>query len=114
MRSSRRLRAGLGSDGNGNPTNGSVSVLDAGSGRVLHRIVVGPSPLAMVVDPTTAHLFVAHMPPGDQVRTPGGGVSGQMMWKWVPQPLRRWVPWLPHPAPPIRTGSVTVVDTTRV
>lgn len=105
---------GSGSDRNGNPTNGSVSVLDAGSGRVLHRIVVGPSPLAVAVDQTTAHLFVAHMQPGDQVRTTGGRLSGQTIWKWVPQRLRQWIPLLPHPAPPTRTGSVTVIDTTRV
>jgi YVTN family beta-propeller protein len=105
---------GSGFDRNGNPTNGSVSVLEAGSGRVLHRIVVGPLPLAVAVDPTTAHLFVANMQPGDQVRTTGGGVSGQTMWKWVPRPLQRWIRLLPHPAPPIRTSSVTVIDTTRV
>jgi YVTN family beta-propeller protein len=105
---------GSGFDRNGNPTNGSVSVLDAGSGRVLHRIAVSPLPLAVAVDQTTAHLFVAHTQPGDQVRTTGGGLSGQTMWTWVPQRLRRWIPLLPHLTPPTRTGSVTVIDTTRL
>jgi hypothetical protein len=68
----------------------------------------------VAVDQTSAHLFVANMQPEDQVRITAGGVSGQTMWKWVPQRLRQWIPLLPHPAPPTRTGSLTVIDTARL
>ena len=84
------------------------------TGRVLHRVLVRPSPLAVAVDQTTAHLFVANREPVVQASTTGSRLSGQALWGWVPQPLRRWVPWLPHPVPPAMTGSVAVIDTTRV
>jgi hypothetical protein len=57
---------------------------------------------------------VANKEPEDQASATGSRLTGQSIWGWVLRPLRRWVPWLPHPVPPAMTGSVTVIDTTRL
>jgi YVTN family beta-propeller protein len=85
---------------------GSVRVLDARSGSILHTVALGPDPTAIAVDETTGRVFVASA--GGLVRVPDA-------WGWVPLWLRRRLPFLPPPGP--RThwvpGSVTVLDATR-
>lgn len=90
-------------------TNGSMSVLDPASGRVLRTIPVGHGPTTMAVDERTARVFVVNS-------GPAGQRGGQDLWGWVPTSVRRWVPWLPGPSPStiIAAGTVTVLDTARV
>jgi YVTN family beta-propeller protein len=90
-------------------TNGSMSVLDVASGRVVHTLPVGHGPTAMAVDERTAHVFVVN-------NGSTGQRGGQDLWGWVPAAVRRRVPWLPGPSPStiIAAGTVTVLDTARV
>jgi YVTN family beta-propeller protein len=88
----------------GNHTTGSVSVLDAGSGRLLRTVTVGRAPVAAAVDETTGRLFVVN-------NAPEGHGGEQNAWGWVPAELR---PWLPHALPSARNSSVTVLDLARV
>lgn len=96
-------------DRTGRATAGSVSVLDAVSGRVLRTIAVGRSPVALAVDETAGRLFV--------VNRDGAGPRGvsQTVGGWVPSWLRPWLPFLPTPLPPVRgpnaASTVTVIDT---
>jgi YVTN family beta-propeller protein len=90
-------------------TNGSISVLDPASGRVLGTLAVGNGPTTMAVDEHTARVFVVNS-------GPAGERGGQDLWGWVPASVRRRVPWLPKPSPStiIAAGTVTVLDTARV
>jgi DNA-binding beta-propeller fold protein YncE len=95
-------------DRKGTSTRGSVSVLDARSGRVLRRIPVGTAPMALAVDETTTRLFVVNE---DPERMPGKRPN---LWGWIPRAVRRGVPWLSQPSPQTYNGSVTVIDPSRV
>lgn len=87
------------------PREGSVSVLDARSGRLLHTLRVGRHPYALAVNETTARLFV--------VNTNSGCLRPPRLWDRVPAGVRHALPFLPAPAPPIchMPGTVTVIDT---
>jgi YVTN family beta-propeller protein len=88
---------------------GSVLMLDATSGHLLRRLPVGLAPVALALDETMGRLFVVNM------RGEGSARAGMPnLWGWVPRGLRRWIAWLPQPAPPTSTGSVTVLDVARV
>ena len=90
-------------------TNGSMSVLDVDSGRVLRTIPVGNGPIAMAIDERTARVFVVNS-------GPTGTREGLDLWGWLPSSMRRWITWLPGPPPStiIAAGTVTVLDTSRV
>lgn len=98
-------------DRHGTRLGDSVSVLDARSGRVLRRLPVGRSPVALALDEGTNRLFVVNMEGGSP---PGMSVTRGAEWGWVPQAARRWLPWLPLPSPDGAIGSVTVLDTARM
>lgn len=90
--------------------NDAVSVLDARNGRVLRRLPAGPGPVALALDEANGRLLAVNPvggDPRDARRTTWAG------WAWVPQGLRRWLPWLasPAPAPLTSTGGITVLDT---
>lgn len=86
--------------------NGSVSVLDARSGAIMHTIPVGVNPTTLQVDERTARAFVVNS---------GGQIPVAGRWDWVPEWLRRWMPFLSQPRPRTRVvpGSVSVLDTSR-
>jgi YVTN family beta-propeller protein len=87
---------------------GSVSVLDAQSGRLLRTIPVGQHPMSLAVDAVTARLFV--------VNTNAGCRRPFSPWDGVPAGVRQVLPFLPAPARPSchRPGTVTVIDTSRL
>jgi DNA-binding beta-propeller fold protein YncE len=89
----------------GSTGDGSVSVLDARSGSLLHTIGVGRHPISLAVDEATARLFV--------VNTNAGCVRAPGLWQYVPSFARRLLPFLPGPPRPTcnQPGSVSVIDT---
>jgi len=82
---------------------GSVAVLDARDGAVVHMVAVGVDPAVMRVDERTGRVFVLNK---------GGEVPVLDRWGWVPGWLRSNVPFLPqHTAQTRRIpGSVSVLD----
>jgi YVTN family beta-propeller protein len=86
---------------------GSVGVLDARSGRVLHTLTVGRHPIALAVDEATARLFV--------VNTNSGCIEADP-WRWIPAPVRHLLPLISQPPRSMcgMQGTVTVVDTSRL
>jgi YVTN family beta-propeller protein len=96
-------RVDPGSDG-----NGSVSVLDAQSGDLLHTVAVGRHPISLAVDEATARLFV--------VNTNAGCLHRSSLWDRVPAAVRQVLPFLPAPSRPTcyMPGTVTVIDTSRL
>jgi YVTN family beta-propeller protein len=92
----------------GGTGDGSVSVLDARSGSLLHTIGVGRHPISLAVDEATARLFVVNTNAGC-VRTPG-------LWQYVPSFARWLMPFLPGPPKPTcnMPGTVTVIDTSHL
>jgi DNA-binding beta-propeller fold protein YncE len=93
----------------GTPTTiGQIVVLDARSGRVLHTLSLAV-PVSNVAMDTAAHrLFLVNS--GTVARSPGRD-GGPQLVAW----MRRVLPWVPFPAhSPAATGTVTVVDTTRL
>lgn len=87
----------------------SVSVLDATSGRLLRRVVVGRLAGEMALDATSGRLLVVN-----QGGAGAPGTSGASRWQWMPVWLRRFVPWLKPAAPAPDTGSVTVLNLSRL
>lgn len=87
---------------------GSVSVLDGRSGRVLRTLTAGGAPIALAVDEMTDHLFVLNQALGNP--RGGGGVSGQTTWGWVTAWLRQWLPGHHQPVQTRLNGSVAVLD----
>jgi len=87
---------------------GSVSVLDGRTGRVLRTIPVGVGPVVVSLDTRSQRALV--------VNTQGSGSPAPDAWGWLPVPLRRALPFLPRPAsrPSPPSGSVTVIDTSRL
>ena len=86
---------------------GTVATLDAVSGRVLSRVVVGANPLALAIDPQRHRLFAAVDPGG--AATPGNQVC--MIDTWSGQ-LLRTTPVLGPAALAVdtRTGRVFVAS----
>ena len=90
------------------PMNDQVTVLDAGSGRVLRTLSVGRFAVALAVDETRGRLFV--------LNTNIGCRHPPSVWTVLPEAVGRWLPFLPKLPRPVCTsqGSVTVIDTSRV
>jgi YVTN family beta-propeller protein len=87
--------------------HGSVSVLDARSGHLLHTVPVGRHPIALAVDETTARLFVVNT---------NSGCTGVDLWRWIPTSIWRLsslLSQLPRPRCGLQ-GTVTVIDTSRL
>lgn len=94
-------------DQRGRATPGTVSVLDATSGRVVRTIAVGINPSALAVDEAAGRLVVVNTgPPGPS--------RHQDPYGWVPPWLRSWLPWAAPPIPNPLKGSVTLLDLARV
>jgi YVTN family beta-propeller protein len=85
---------------------GSVRVLDARSGSILHTVTVGPDPRAVAVDEASGRAFVVGG---------GGRVRAADAWGGVLLWLRRWLPFLPPLGPRTHSvpGDVAVIDATR-
>jgi len=103
----------------GNPQGaGTVYVLDARSGAILHALPAGLLPVAVSVDERRGRAYVIsrgcpapHFPCGRSDPAPV-----RDSWAWAPGPLRRLLsPLAPRraTAPLATTGSVTILDTTR-
>lgn len=73
--------------------SGALSVLDTRSGAVLKTISVGVAPTAVAVDESNGHVFVA---------TGVGAIVVPDAWRWLPDWLRRRLPFLPPPGPHLR------------
>jgi YVTN family beta-propeller protein len=90
-------------------TAGSVSVLDANTGRPLRTIPVGRHPVALAVDATSARLFV--------VNTNSGCVPSSGAWNRVTSALSHVLRFIPSPSSSLTCelhGTVTVIDTSRL
>lgn len=81
-------------------TPGSVSVLAARTGRLLHTISVGMDPLAIAVDEQTDRVFVVN----------SASASQPDPWQWIPGWVRRWVPLIPPRQVDTTRGSVSMLD----
>lgn len=92
--------------GPGSTGDGSVSVLDARTGRVLQTIGVGRLPTELAVDEATARLFV--------VNSNAGCVRPRGLWQFVPSFARRLLPFLLPPLDCNVPGTVSVIDTSRL
>jgi len=101
-------------DQHGQRRNGSVSVLDVQTGRVVGHLSVGQAPMALAVDEEMGRLLVVNMDGAG----PGGVTSGSNTWGWVPVGVRRWLPWFRRSAPQApqadTSGSVSVLDISRL
>ena len=91
-------------DNNGALTgSGSVSVVDAGNGRVLRTIPVGVAPSSVAVDERSGRAVVINA---------GGEVAQSSLWAWLPPWLTHALPFLPSD-PSARhevAGTVSVID----
>jgi DNA-binding beta-propeller fold protein YncE len=85
----------------------SVSVLDEQDRAAPRTLLLGVHPQAVAVDERTGHVIIA---------TAGGAVDGPDAWRWVPQELRRWLPFLPSPRSHARLvpPRVIVLDESRL
>lgn len=107
-------------DRNGFPTaNGTVSILDGATGRVLRTLPVGFAPSDMAVD--VLHRRAVVVSSYSDVNGNGNLVTWRPRESWWPQMLRRIahvICCLPFraPAPPAPTtdGTVTTIDLTRL
>jgi YVTN family beta-propeller protein len=88
-------------------TDGSVSVLDAGSGSLLNTLPVGRHPVALAVDETTARLFVVNT---------NSGCASRDAFGWIAGSVRQRLPFISQPPKPTcgMPGSVTVIDTSHL
>jgi len=85
---------------------GRVWVLDARTGAIRARAVVGVDPMTVAVTPQARRGVVLNMTDLTPVSDP---------WGWLPAVLRRAAPLIPPPPPSIQStnGSVSVLDLTR-
>jgi DNA-binding beta-propeller fold protein YncE len=109
--------AGPVADGGTPEGSGSLSVLDARTGRALRRIDLGVLPGALAADGHTRHLFVVNF---------NATMHGLPLFQtspegWWPQFLRRskgWAGWLPFKAPdqpmPHTNATVVMLDLTKL
>ena len=95
---------------------GAVSVLDVPRGAVRRTIATGIFPVALAVDNRTNRVFVVNY----TARWSDGKPLAEYAapdWRARVLPwIGRWLPWLPLPRQSVfsATGSVTVLDTTRL
>jgi len=84
---------------------GSIVMLDMTSGAAIRSIPVGVDPVVVAVDHANGHLLVADAGGATLTHDPDP-------WGWTPDWLRRLLPWLPKPAPHVRTVSpaLDVID----
>jgi YVTN family beta-propeller protein len=68
-----------------NRASDSVSVVDEQDRAAPRTLPLGVRPQAVAVDERTGHVIVA---------TAGGALAEPDPWRWVPQDLRRWLPFL--------------------
>lgn len=82
-----------------------IVVLDARSGRTLRTIPLSGPPTALLVDEPAGHVIVV---------LGGNAMQTSNAWGWIPQPLRRWLPFIPSPSPVTRVSpsSVRLLDAT--
>lgn len=85
------------------PTRGSVSVLNATSGKVRRTIPVGLFPQGEALDEASDRLFIVNQAGG----APRGGAPS---WGWLPQGMRRWLTFLVPPPSFSTSGTVSVLD----
>jgi hypothetical protein len=98
----------------GEPARGRVRMFDDRRARVLRSVPVAPFPIALALDAPAGRLFVLHR--YADCRAPSS------VWVAVPASVRRWLPFLTSPAPPLGTpqlacaryGSVSVFDLARL
>jgi YVTN family beta-propeller protein len=98
----------------GEPAQGRVRLLDDRRARVLRSVPVAPFPVALAVDTASERLFVLH--------TFAGCHPPSSAWLALPASVRRWLPFLPPPAPSPGTpqlacagyGSVSVFNLARL
>lgn len=93
----------------GGPVNsgpGTVMVLDARTGAVLHQVTVGVDPIDVGADERTGHVFVVNL---------GGLLHVTDPWSRVPAWLRHRLPFIPRPpaSAALVPGSITMLDATR-
>jgi DNA-binding beta-propeller fold protein YncE len=88
---------------------GTLTVLDERSGRVLRTVAVGVNPMDLALARRAGRLFVINV-------GSFGPVRAVDPWAWMPRWLRHWLPFLHQHAPTPRRipGSVTVLDTSRL
>jgi YVTN family beta-propeller protein len=92
-------------DSAGDPLGpGTLTVLEAGSGRLIGTREVGLAPTAVAVDGRTGAVFVV---------TAGGTVPGPDPWAWLPPDLRQRLPFAAPPLPRAVPGALTVLDPAR-
>ena len=89
-----------------------VQVLDGRTGRLLHTVPVGADATALAVDERTGKVFAAAM---NVYGLPAGSDNRRWLRAWLP----RWLPWswvsrLLPPAPAPTTGTVTMLDLSRL
>jgi YVTN family beta-propeller protein len=91
---------------------GQVQVLDGRTGRLLHTVAVGADASALAVDGGTGNVFAVAMNL-DGLSAGSDSTAGLRAWlgRWLP---RRWVSRLLPPAPTPTTGTVTMLDLSRV
>jgi YVTN family beta-propeller protein len=96
------------------PAAGRVRILDDRKARVLRSVPVAPFSVALALDAPAGRLFVLHA--AADCHTPSSA------WAALPASVRRWLPFLTPPAPPLGTpqlacaryGSVSVFDLARL
>src|SRR5207249_2211670 len=89
---------------------GQVQVLDGRTGRLRHTVAVGADATALALDERTGHVFVTAM---NVDGIPAGADETGALRAW----LRRWLPWAPRLLPPVHatlTGTVTMLDLSRL
>jgi YVTN family beta-propeller protein len=91
---------------------GRVQVLEGRTGRLLHTVAVGADATALAVDERTGKVFTTAM---NVFGLPAGSDNARWLRTW----LRRWLPWswvsrLLPPVPAPTTGTVTMLDLSRL
>ena len=79
-----------------------LSVLDTHTGRLLHRVAVGPNPIAVALDAGMKRVYVLNA---------AGSVPSPDPWGWIPHWLRQRLGWLPRGASHTRVipGSISII-----
>jgi hypothetical protein len=106
--------AGPGAAGSG--TQGSLSVVDDRTARLLRRLPLSTPPVAVALDARAARLFVAGFAWACRTAAPPWWATG---WGIVPASVQRWFPFVPPAVPPDPPlcglyGRVAVFDLTRL
>lgn len=88
---------------------GTVSVVDAASGRVVRTLAVGLDAASLTLDAPMGRLLILYDPSSLPLAVPDP-------WNWIPPQLRRRLPFITQAAPrPRRTPArLTIVDTGRL